>query len=85
MSRRSGNPAQQFTTFTQVETVLTVISCPRCGVPAQIAEHFGLPSTEGLVAHVVVDCAAGHHFRMAADRLQSSNSDRPHQGQPPED
>lgn len=49
--------------------VLTLISCPGCGVPAEITERFALPSTEGPVAHVVVDCAAGHHLRMAADRL----------------
>ena len=47
----------------------TVISCPGCGVPAEIADRFSLPSTDGPVEHVVVDCAAGHHYRMAADRL----------------
>ena len=46
----------------------TVISCPGCGVPAEIADRFSLPSTDGPVEHVVVDCAAGHHYRMAADR-----------------
>jgi hypothetical protein len=49
--------------------VQTVISCPGCGVPAEIADRFSLPSTDGPVEHVVVDCAAGHHYRMAADRL----------------
>jgi hypothetical protein len=49
--------------------VQTFISCPGCGVPAEIAERFSLPSTEGPVDHVAVDCVAGHHFRMAADRL----------------
>jgi hypothetical protein len=48
--------------------VQTVISCPGCGVPAEIADRFSLPSTDGPVEHVVVDCAAGHHYRMAADR-----------------
>jgi hypothetical protein len=51
--------------------VLTVISCPDCDVPAEITERFSLPSTDGAVDHIVVRCAAGHCFRMAADRLPS--------------
>lgn len=31
-----------------------------------------LPSTDGPVDHVAVHCAAGHHFRMAADRLPAT-------------
>jgi hypothetical protein len=54
--------------------VLTVISCPDCGVPAEITERFSLPSTDGSVGHVAVCCAAGHHFRMAADRLPASST-----------
>ena len=49
--------------------MLTVISCPECGVPAEITDRFSLPSTDGPVAHVATSCAAGHHFRMPADRL----------------
>jgi hypothetical protein len=51
--------------------VLTVISCPDCDVPAEITERFSLPSTDGAVEHIVVRCAAGHCFRIAADRLPS--------------
>ena len=51
------------------KTMPALVSCPGCGVPAEIIERFGLPSTDGLVDHIVVHCAAGHHFRMAADRL----------------
>jgi hypothetical protein len=54
--------------------VLTVISCPGCGVPAEITERFSLPSTDGPVAHVAVCCAVGHQFRMAADRLLTSSA-----------
>jgi hypothetical protein len=50
-------------------TVLTVKSCPDCDAPAEITERFSLPSTDGAVDHIVVRCAAGHCFRMAADRL----------------
>jgi hypothetical protein len=57
--------------------VLTVISCPDCGVPAEITECFSLASSDGPVAHVAVCCAAGHHFRMAADRLAIQAPKRP--------
>jgi len=49
--------------------MLTVISCPECGAPAEITDRFSLPSTDGPVAHVATSCAAGHHFRMPTDRL----------------
>jgi hypothetical protein len=49
--------------------MLTLASCPDCGVPAEITERFRLPSTDGPVDHVVVLCAVGHYFRMAADML----------------
>lgn len=49
--------------------MLTLISCPECGVPAEVIDRFVLPSTDGPVVHLVVGCTAGHHFRMAADRL----------------
>ncbi len=44
-------------------------SCPECGAPAEITERFRMPSTDGPVEHIVVHCAAGHHFRMPADKL----------------
>jgi len=49
--------------------LLTVISCPECGVPAEVTERFSLPSTDGPLPHVALGCAAGHHLRMAVDRL----------------
>jgi hypothetical protein len=52
-------------------TVQTAISCPDCSVPAEIAERFSLPSTDGAVDHIVLRCAAGHCFRMATDLLPS--------------
>ena len=47
----------------------TAVACPPCHVPAEITDRFSLSSTDGPVAHVAVSCAAGHHFRMPADRL----------------
>jgi hypothetical protein len=49
--------------------VQILVSCPDCSVPAEITERFRLPSTDGPVDHLVLHCAAGHHFRMAAERL----------------
>jgi hypothetical protein len=47
----------------------TLVPCPDCGVPAEITERFRLPSTDGPVDLIALHCAAGHHFRMAADRV----------------
>ena len=68
--------------------MLTVIACPECDTPAEITERFSLPSTDGPVEHVVVQCAAGHHFRMAADMLpaeqqQQLAAQRPRQARRP--
>jgi hypothetical protein len=49
--------------------VLILVACPECASTAEITDRFVLPSTAGPVGHVVLDCAAGHHFRMASDRL----------------
>ena len=49
--------------------MLAVISCPDCGVPAEVTDRFPLPGTGGPVGHIALSCVAGHHFRMAADRL----------------
>jgi hypothetical protein len=57
--------------------VLTLIFCPDCGAPAEITECFRLPSTHGPVDHIVVHCAAGHHFRMPADMLAVARRERP--------
>jgi hypothetical protein len=55
--------------------MLTLTSCPECGVPAEITERFSLPSTDGPVAHAALSCAAGHHFRMPAEGLPGQPSD----------
>jgi hypothetical protein len=60
---------QQTAVSREGRTLLTVIPCPHCGVPAEVTERFSLPSTDGPVGHVALSCAAGHHFRMAVDRL----------------
>jgi len=56
--------------------LLTVIPCPDCGVPAEVTERFSLPSTDGPVGHVALSCAAGHHYRMAVDRLPAPGQEQ---------
>jgi hypothetical protein len=52
--------------------VLILISCPGCQAPAEVTDLFLLASTDGEIAHVTIECAAGHHFRMAVDALPAS-------------
>jgi hypothetical protein len=46
-----------------------VVSCPECGLPAEILDRFSLASTDGPVAHVALGCLGGHFFRLAVERL----------------
>ena len=57
----------------------TFVSCPDCTAPAEITERFSLASTDGPVDHIVLFCAGGHHFRMAADMLPVPQP-QPHAG-----
>ncbi|HZC40314.1 MAG TPA: hypothetical protein VE343_06535 [Streptosporangiaceae bacterium] len=49
--------------------MLTILSCPGCGVPAEVTDRFSLPGTDGPVSHIALRCAAGHCYRMPAGRL----------------
>jgi hypothetical protein len=57
--------------------MLTIARCSDGGVPAEITERFRLASTDGQVDHVVVDCAAGHYFRMSAEMLAPQPQPQP--------
>jgi hypothetical protein len=48
---------------------LSLVSCPECGMPAEVTDLFSLSSTNGPVDHLAMACVAGHYFRMALDRL----------------
>lgn len=50
---------------------MLLVPCPECDAPAEITERFRLPSTDGPVELIVVQCVADHYFKMAADRLAS--------------
>ncbi|HEY2508141.1 MAG TPA: hypothetical protein VGI58_16625 [Streptosporangiaceae bacterium] len=45
------------------------VPCPECSLPAEIAGHFWLDSTDGPVEHLALACLDGHCFRLALDRL----------------
>ena len=51
--------------------MLTLVSCPDCGVPAEVTERLSLAGTDGPVHHVALRCAADHYFRMPADGLSA--------------
>jgi hypothetical protein len=62
-------PGEPDPTTQEVRPVIALTSCPECRAPADITDRFSLQSTDGPVEHIAVSCVAGHHFRMAADRL----------------
>lgn len=47
----------------------TLVRCPECGRAAEITDRFTLGGSPGPVAHVRIECAAGHWFAEPADRL----------------
>ena len=51
--------------------MLILISCPECASPAEVTDRFALASTDGLIDHLGLRCAAGHLFRMPADSLSA--------------
>jgi hypothetical protein len=51
-----------------------LVSCPECGLPAEILDRFSLASTDGTVAHVALGCIDGHFFRMPVERLAAAVS-----------
>jgi hypothetical protein len=41
-------------------------TCPECGAPAEVLDHFMLPSTDGLVEHIKARCVTGPWFAFPA-------------------
>jgi hypothetical protein len=56
--------------------LLIILSCPECGVPAEVTDRFSLASTHGPVDHVALRCAAGHHFRMPSEKLPAEDQEQ---------
>jgi putative two-component system hydrogenase maturation factor HypX/HoxX len=51
--------------------MLIVHSCPDCGAPAEETDRFCLPSTDGPIEHIALQCVRKHHFRMPVDMLST--------------
>ena len=47
----------------------THVRCPECGRASQITDRFTLAGSPAPVAHLRIECAAGHWFTEPADRL----------------
>jgi hypothetical protein len=48
---------------------LDLVVCPECAAPAEVVDRFALPSTEGPVEHVKVQCLSRHWFLLPAAGL----------------
>ena len=48
---------------------LDLVVCPECAAPAEVVDRFALPSTEGPVEHVKVQCLGRHWFLLPAVAL----------------
>jgi hypothetical protein len=51
---------------------MSLIDCPRCGLPAQIVDRFALKGTSGPVEHVKMRCVAGHVLTLLVEHLAGS-------------
>jgi hypothetical protein len=54
---------------------MSLIDCPRCGLPAQIVDRFALKSTSGPVEHVKMRCVAGHVLTPLVEHLEHGSRD----------
>jgi hypothetical protein len=49
---------------------LDLVVCPECAAPAEVVDRFALPSTDGLVEHVKVQCLSRHWFLLPVTSLE---------------
>lgn len=52
-----------------MEDNIDFVSCPECGAPAEVVDHFTLPSTHGPVAIVKVWCVTRRWFTVPVASL----------------
>ena len=48
---------------------LDLVVCPECAAPAEVMDRYVLPSTDGPVEHVKVQCLGRHWFVLPAAAL----------------
>ena len=48
---------------------LDLVVCPECAAPAEVVDRFALPSTDGDVEHVKMQCLERHWFLLPATAL----------------
>jgi hypothetical protein len=48
---------------------LDLVVCPDCAAPAEVVDRFTLPSTDGDVEHVKVQCLSRHWFLLPVASL----------------
>jgi hypothetical protein len=48
---------------------LDLVVCPECAAPAEVVDRYVLPSTDGPVEHVKVQCLGRHWFVLPAAAL----------------
>ena len=49
---------------------LLMVTCPDCGLPAEVVDRFVLDSTNGPVEHIRIRCAAGSPFLIPTSYLE---------------
>ena len=55
-------------------SALSLMPCPACLAPAEVTDHFWLPSTDGPVSFLATQCLNEHHFRMPAEAFCDSHA-----------
>lgn len=61
----TGHQTRPATTGTGID----VVACPECGAPAEVVDRFDLPSTDGPVEHVKVQCVTRRWFTVPTHSL----------------
>ncbi len=49
---------------------MDVITCPTCGLPAEVLQRFVLESTSGPMEHAAIRCVERHVYRLPLAMLE---------------
>lgn len=53
------------------------MTCPTCGLPAEVRERFVLESTAGPMEHAAIRCVRGHTYRLPVVLLEPRPAPQP--------